>query len=126
MSTVLKLQQAPGFDGYDKGQKVLYVFFTIVFSGNYTTGGDTFDLTSLAPLEGVSQLPLNVSISSQNPSGMSGFFYDYRPGTNLSNGKVQVSQTGNNNPKQEISQAGYPAGVTGDTVVGVACFVYGS
>lgn len=118
--------------------KVLEIYFTIVptnvntpGNGNpYVAGGDTLDLTQvLTNLQGFmissSAVPLQVYIQSQTlaaaGTGHSGYVYGYRIGTTLKNGKMQVLQcAGATNPLAEIGAGNYPAGVLGDTIVGLA------
>ncbi|MGA2443278.1 MAG: hypothetical protein ABSH08_20190, partial [Tepidisphaeraceae bacterium] len=72
------------------------------------------------------QTPLQVTIQSQSAaSGHSGYQYYYRPGNAQNNGKMQVmtSNSVSGQPMVELAAGPYPAGVTGDTIVGIACFV---
>jgi hypothetical protein len=98
--------------------------FSIVASGNYTTGGDTLDTTTLAGQNdsngralatNPSTPPVKVDIESQ---GGTDYGYKYKAGASQSAGKLQVYAPGGT----EISQAAYPGAVTGDTIVGTALF----
>lgn len=115
------------FLGADNGQDIIYVFFTVTPSGNYAAGGDVIDFTALGDLIKSGYAPINVAIQSQSSApGHSGYVYGYRPGApaTLANGKFQVLQcAGAGNPLLEIGAGAYPAGVLGDTIVGIACFV---
>jgi hypothetical protein len=109
----------------DPSGKTLYVCATLTFSGNYTTGGDTLDLTTLIGQQYLSKvavfgkLPLYGFISGST----SGFLYSWIVGTTLSNGKVQItgqqptSATTGIIALSELAAGAYPAGITGDTAV---------
>lgn len=84
-------------------------------AGNYVTGGITLNLNQ--PLLKASQTPLRVSIT-----GVSGFFYYYIPGTNNSNGLIEIwvdSGTAQD-PLVQLSAGAMPAGVVADTITYVA------
>jgi len=109
--------------------RVVQVFVTITASGNYTAGGDTLDLTALTGALGqvgvpTETLPITATIQSANSSGLSGFLYGYRPGTTQANGKMQVLVQGAaaGDPLADLAAGAYPAGVTGDTIIG--CFTF--
>lgn len=110
-------------------QSELVVNFKVVASGNYTTGGDTLAFTSaIMPVGGslpATLPPRFVEIQSANPAGDSGYVYAYKPGTTPANGLMQVFQSAAaTNPLAEIPGAptAYPAGVTGDVIIGRAYF----
>lgn len=117
------------FPGLDNGQFLIYGFFTLVASGNYVAGGDPFTFGGVTDLLKTAYAPLNLSIASQSSAGFSGFYYAYRPGgigmlATLTNGRMQVFQSGNNaNPLSELAAGAYPAGVLADTIVASGCFV---
>lgn len=87
----------------------------LTFSGNYTTGGDTLDLTQITNpgyLPGGKQfgvLPKRVTIDNE-PDG---YGLEWIPGSNLTNGKIRVTTTAN----VELAAGAYPAGITGDSDV---------
>lgn len=115
----------PPFDGIDNGQKVIYLMGTLAFSGNYVTGGDTLDFTTLFDLVKTDYIPIQVQAWSQSSSsGHSGYQYYFRPGTALNNGRIQVLTTGAaaGSPMQELAAGAYPAGITGDTVAFFSAF----
>lgn len=94
----------------------------LTFSGNYVTGGDTIDWTTIIGKEVgprvviLSGLPVVVDVG-----GSSGHEYGYVAGTTLANSKVKVfgqqptSATAGIIPLDEIAAAAYPASITGDT-----------
>ena len=86
---------------------------TIAASSTYATPGDTLDLRNeFLPS---SQVPVHVEIH-----GEAGFIYNYTPGADLSDGKVQTRYADYDAVADgaliEIPDAAYPAGVTGDTI----------
>ena len=95
--------------------KKFHAVGTLAFSGSYTTGGDTVDLSG-GPTKS-SRVPIRVTVG-----GQSGFIYKFAPGTTIANGKVLVfgqqptSATTGIIALDQIAAAAYPAGVTGDTV----------
>ncbi len=99
-----------------------YIFGTLVFSGSYTAGGDTLDLTN-QPSIPASLQPVQLYIA-----GQSGFNYNWIPGGALSNGKVKIfgqqptSATTGVIALSELAAAAYPAGITGDTIQFEAIF----
>lgn len=105
---------------------VVEMFFTVTASGSYVTGGDTLDLTAITGAPGLvlpptGQLPLQVVIT-----GIAGYDYKYVNGSAQNNGLVQVRQSaGSAAPMSQIAQSSYPAGVTGDTIIGRATFLRG-
>lgn len=90
-----------------------HVVGTLVFSGNYVTGGDTLNfqsvkgaLSSLTPVECVCH-------------GNSGHLYEFVFGTTIANGKVMVriaTTTSGNVGLSEHSAAAYDGTVTADVV----------
>jgi hypothetical protein len=112
-------------------QSELILNFVVVASVDYTAGGDTLDFsTATFPIGGglpATLPPRFVEIQSQVTGGPdSGFTYAYVGGTTPANGKMQVFGTGtaSQDPGNEIPGAptAYPAGVTGDTIIGRAYF----
>ena len=89
------------------------VFGTLTLSGNYSTGGDTLDWTtvagSLASPNGrvftPAALPVFVQIT-----GTTGDQYGYVAGTLLNNGKVKINTASNT----ELGAGAYAARFTGD------------
>ncbi|MBI4872713.1 MAG: hypothetical protein HY814_14235 [Candidatus Riflebacteria bacterium] len=92
------------------GQKCRVIRGTLVFSGNYPTGGDILNLTLFAGAAVKRQAPVAVRIWGK---GTSNHFYGYVPGADLTDGKVIVTlvTTG-----AELVAGAYPAGVTGDVI----------
>ena len=114
-------------------QKTLTIFFLLVLTGNYTTGGITIDLTQLfalaaggpgssLPTGALPLLPLELE-SSRSVAQANEYIYHYVPGTTPSNGTLQIftgaaAQTG----LTELAAGALPAGVTGDTIAGRVTF----
>lgn len=106
----------------------LRVGFKVAASGNYVTGGDTLNLATAGqdPLfAGIvadviaSQGPTNLDVWSEG-GNLANHYYAI-PGTTPANNKVKIDSAFNT----ELSAGAYPAGVTGDTIVGEASFNYG-
>lgn len=87
----------------------------LTFSGNYTTGGDTLDLTKLTNtgfIPGALQfgrLPVRITINNL-PDG---YTAEWIPGTTLANGKIKWNTASNT----ELGAGAYPAGISGATDV---------
>lgn len=89
----------------------------VTISGNYTTGGDTLDLTavtnpSFIPAGAFAQVP--DEFECQNPPG--GYSCEVIVGTALNNSKVKFFSA----PGTELAAGAYPAAITGDTLYIVA------
>lgn len=84
-------------------------------SGNYSTGGDTLDLSTDSGSSLV--IPPGLSIPFSAPpiggwaQGSAGYSFAYIPGTTLANGKVKINSASGT----EVSAGSYPAGISGDT-----------
>lgn len=117
------------FQGFDMGMNTLSLYFTITPTGNYTLGGDTLDFTQLKDIVKSDYVPLQVYIQSQASGGNSGWWYSFRPGTTLANGKMQVFGTGGSAgaSHQElgngVAYAAQSPSIATDTIVGMAVFV---
>lgn len=97
------------------------VFCSITPSGSYAANGDTLDLSAIAGL-GTNAVPDFAEINSE-ASPQSGYFYGFKAGTTLANGKFTVSQcAGSAAAAGDIGAGAYPAGVTGDTIKAVFWF----
>lgn len=91
--------------------------FTVAGTGTYTSGGDTLDL-SVVQATGIGRPPLDVKIE-----GTGTFLYRYVSSTTAANGKITVwtnSAGGADSPLAEHSAAALAAGVTSDTIKGIA------
>lgn len=99
-------------DTWDDGNRI-HVTGTVAASGNYSTGGDTLDLsqsTSIAatkaPIQGTAWM-----------DGLSGYDYVFIPGSALSNGKVKIFQQGSSaGAFPELASGAYPGAVASDTI----------
>ena len=85
----------------------VYVFGTLTASGNYASGGDTIDFTSVAAQISASQAPVQLWMA-----GSTGDAYAFvRAGSpSLANGKVKINTASNT----ELGAGAYPARITGD------------
>ena len=97
---------AQNVDG--SGNNLLYGIGTLTFSGNYVTGGDTMDFTTVAEKLGSTQI-IQVFADSQN--GNSGYYVPVA-GTALNNWKLKAFSGGGT----EVTAGAYPASVTTDVV----------
>lgn len=114
------------FGGSDFTAKILRIYFTVVASGNYPALGDLMDFTQLGDLIKSGQPPVFVAIQSAKSGGVSGYFYEYTPAAvpTVSNGFFQVLQcAAAGNPAADLGAGAYPAGITGDNIVGYADFL---
>jgi hypothetical protein len=90
------------------GSNLFYAIGTLAFSGNYPTGGDTLDFTTVADKLPSDQI-IQVFADSQN--GNSGYYVPVQ-GTALNNWKLKGFSGGGT----ELSAGAYPASVTTDIV----------
>lgn len=102
--TILQIQEST--DGVE-------VFGSLALSGNYTTGGDTIDWTTVIGVQTPngriftpSLLPYVVQID-----GTTGDDYGWVAGTALNNGKVKINTTSNT----ELGAGAYPPRILADT-----------
>jgi len=91
----------------DSTGKQVYVAGIVTASGNYTTGGDTLDLSSQSFIPSA-QLPKQASLFTQT-----GQVYNYAfiQGTALNNNKVKIYSAGT-----EISAGAYPSAILNDII----------
>lgn len=92
----------------DAGGTNIYVFGTLTASGNYSTGGDTLDFTTVASQLSASQAPVQIWIA-----GSTGDAYSWIKGTALNNQKAKINTASNT----ELASGAYPARITGDTSI---------
>lgn len=91
MSVALKALLTKPKGAYDS------ILVQATLSGNYTTAGDTADLTKIANLAGLadvpqpSLLPILVNVITQ---AMDGYYAEWVTGTTLANGKLRFWQPG--------------------------------
>lgn len=86
----------------------------VTFSGNYSTGGDTLDLTPIMSALGAQSIK-QVGLEPQGPAtGFAGVggYYVVIPGTTLANWKIKLFTAGG----AELGAGAYPASVTTDVV----------
>ena len=99
-------------DTWDDGQRI-HVAGTITASGNYSTGGDSLDL---------SQFPVVASASPPIQGtawmdGLSGYDYVFYPGAAMNANKVKVFQQGASaGAFPELAAGAYPSAITSDTI----------
>ena len=99
-------------DTWDDGQRI-HLAGTAAASGNYSTGGDTFDLSQF-PQVAATQPPVQ---GTTWMDGLSGYDYVFVPGSAMNNGKVKIFQQGSSaGAFPELAAGAYPSGVTGDTI----------
>ena len=99
-------------DTWDDGKRV-HVTGTIAASGNYTTGGDTLDL-SQAPLIAPTRAPIQGSAWIDS---LAGYDYVFTPGSAMNNGKVKIfAQGAAAGAFPELAAGAYPAAITAHTI----------
>ncbi len=86
----------------------VYAIATLTFSGNYPTGGDTLDFTTVADKLPSTQI---VQAFAESQNGNSGYYIPVQ-GSALNNWKLKAFLGGGT----EISAGAYPASVTSDIV----------
>jgi hypothetical protein len=90
------------------GSNFFYAIGTLAFSGNYPTGGDTMDFTTVADKLPSTQI-IQFFADSQNGNGG---YYVPVAGSALNNWKLKCFVGGGT----EITAGAYPASVTSDVV----------
>jgi len=87
----------------------VYGLATLTFSGNYPTGGDTLDFTTVAD-----KLPSDTIVQAfaESQNGNGGNFYIPVAGTAMNNWKLKCFVPAGT----EITAGAYPGSVTGDVV----------
>ena len=99
-------------DTWDDGKRI-HVAGTAAASGNYSTSGDTLDLSQI-PIIAASQAPVQ---GSAWMDGLAGYDYVFTPGSAMSNGKVKIFQQGASaGAFPELAAGAYPAAITSDTI----------
>jgi hypothetical protein len=100
-------------DSWDDGKRI-HVSGTVAASGNYSTGGDSPDLSSSSAAIESTQPPIQGSTCMD---GLAGYDYVVIPGAALNNNKVKVFQQGaSSGAFPELASGAYPAAITGDTI----------
>ena len=90
------------------GSNLFYAIGTLAFSGNYPTGGDTLDFTTVADKLPSTQI---IQAFAESQNGNSGYYVAIA-GTALNNWKLKAFNGGGT----EITAGAYPASVTSDVV----------
>jgi len=99
-------------DTWDDGKRI-HVAGTITASGNYTTSGDTLDL-SQSPIVASASAPIQ---GTAWIDGLAGYDYVFYPGSAMNNGKVKVFQQGASaGAFPELAAGAYPSAITSDTI----------
>ena len=99
-------------DTWDDGKRI-HVSGTATASGNYSTGGDTLDLSQF-PVVAATQPPVQ---GTAWMDGLAGYDYVFAPGSAMNNGKVKIFQQGASaGAFPELAAGAYPAAITGDTI----------
>ena len=99
-------------DTWDDGQRI-HVAGTVVASGNYSTGGDTLDLSEF-PLIAATRPPVQ---GTAWMSGLVGYDYVFIPGSAMNNSKVKVfAQGASAGAFPELAAGAYPGAITGDVI----------
>ena len=90
------------------GSNLFYAIGTLAFSGNYPTGGDTLDFTTVA-----SQLPSDqiIQVFADSQNGNAGYYIPVQ-GSALNNWKLKCFSGGGT----EVTAGAYPSSITTDIV----------
>lgn len=99
-------------DTWDDGKRI-HVAGTVAASGNYTTNGDTLDL-SQSPVIASTRAPIQ---GTAWMDGLSGYDFVFSPGAAINNGKVKIfQQAAGAGAFQELAAGAYPAAIGSDTI----------
>ena len=99
-------------DTWDDGKRV-HVSGTVAASGNYSTGGDTLDLSQF-PIIAATQAPIQ---GTAWMDGLAGYDYNFIQGSAMNNAKVKIfAQGASAGAFPELASGAYPGAITGDTV----------
>ena len=100
-------------DTWDDGRRI-HVAGTVSASGNYSTGGDTLDLSVVETAIQTTQPPVQ---STAWMDGLAGYDYVFAPGAAINSNKVKIFQQGSAaGAFPELAAGAYPAAITGDTI----------
>jgi hypothetical protein len=92
----------------DSSNDNVYVLGMLSASGNYSTGGDTLDFTTVAPLLPATQPPMQIWAG-----GSTGDDYAWIYGNALNNQKLKILTASGT----ELASGAYPGRITGDTSI---------
>ncbi len=99
-------------DSWEDGHRI-HVCGTVAASGNYTTGGDTLDLSQF-PIIASTQPPIQ---GTAWMDGLAGYDYVFAPGATINTNRVKMFQEhGSAGPFQELAAGAYPGAIIGDTI----------
>jgi hypothetical protein len=99
-------------DTWNDGQRI-HVSGTVAASGNYSTGGDTLDLSQF-PIIASTQPPVQ---GTAWMDGLAGYEYVVLPGSAMNSNKVKIFQQGGSaGAFPELAAGAYPSAITGDTI----------
>jgi hypothetical protein len=99
-------------DTWDDGNGI-HLAGTVAAIGNYSTGGDTVDLSE-NPIVASSQAPIQ---GTAWMDGLAGYDYVFFPGSAMNNGKVKVFQQASGaGAFAELTAGAYPGAITADTI----------
>ena len=99
-------------DTWDDGQRI-HVAGTVTASGNYSTGGDTLDLSQW-PIIAATQAPIQ---GTTWMDGLSGYDYVFYPGAAMNSGQVKMFQQGASaGAFPELAAGAYPSAIASDTI----------
>ncbi len=99
-------------DTWDDGKRI-HVAGTAAASGNYSTSGDTLDLSQF-PIVAATQAPVQ---GTAWMDGLAGYDYVFYPGTAMNNGKVKIFQQGASaGAFPELAAGAYPSAISSDTI----------
>jgi hypothetical protein len=99
-------------DTWDDGKRI-HVSGTVTASGNYTTSGDTVDLSQF-PIIAATQAPIQ---GTAWMDGLSGYDFVFYPGSTMNSGKVKIFQQGASpGAFPELPSGAYLSAIASDTI----------
>ena len=100
-------------DTWDDGKRI-HVSGTVTATGNYTTNGDTLDLSQV-PVIASAQPPIQ---GTAWMDGLAGFDYVFSPGATMNANKVKMFACGATAGAAfpELAAGAYPSQITADTI----------
>jgi hypothetical protein len=105
-------------DTWDDGKRI-HLAGTVSASGNYSTGGDTLDLSQI-PILASTQPPI---AGTGWMDGLAGYDYAFSPGAALNSNKVKIFQQASGaGAFAELAAGAYPGAISGDNITLYAIF----
>jgi hypothetical protein len=105
---------AAAIQAVDFSRRRKTITYKVTFSGNYTAGGDTLNLTTATNPKFLSGAFLGyVPTEYRVCNDAAGYGFEWVPGTTLANGKLKLWSSANT----ELAAGAYNAALTGDSLL---------